>query len=135
LGALLYFIETKKGFAIVCGDVGNGKTMLINAFLDRLPDSVQPIMILNPYITSLEILIQLAEVLKVRITGNENVLQLTDKVRKALTSAELRKKNFVLIIDEAHLLSDQALEEIGSFSTLNPRPTADFVGRPIGAQA
>jgi type II secretory pathway predicted ATPase ExeA len=118
LAALLYFAETKKGFAIVCGDVGTGKSMLINSFLDRLPDSVQPIMMLNPYASSLDILIHIAEALKVRITGNENVLQLTDKVKKALTSAKLRKKSFVLIIDEAHLLSDQALEEIRLLSNI-----------------
>lgn len=49
LAALLYFVETKKGFAIVCGDVGTGKTMLLNSFTNRLPDSVQPIMMLTPY--------------------------------------------------------------------------------------
>jgi general secretion pathway protein A len=48
LAALLYFVETNKGFAIVCGDVATGKSMLINAFWDRLPDSVQPIMMLTP---------------------------------------------------------------------------------------
>ncbi|MCE5242532.1 MAG: hypothetical protein LLF99_05000, partial [Desulfobacteraceae bacterium] len=30
LAALLYFIRERKGFALVCGDVGTGKTMLIN---------------------------------------------------------------------------------------------------------
>ena len=68
--------------------------------------------------SSLDILIQIAKVLKVRNTGNGSVLELTDKVKKALTSAKLQKKSFVLIVDEAHLLSDQALEEIRLFSNL-----------------
>jgi len=118
LAALLYFAETKKGFAIVCGDVGTGKSMLINSFLDRLPDLVQPIMMLTPNASSLDILIHIAKALKVRITGNESVLELTDEVKKALTSAKLQKKSFVLIIDEAHLLSDQALEEIRLLSNI-----------------
>jgi len=118
LAALLYFAEAKKGLAIVCGDVGTGKTMLINSFLDRLPDSVQSIMMLIPYASSLDILIHIANALKVRNTGNESVLELTDKVKKALTSAKLRTKSFVLIIDEAHLLSDQALEEIRLLSNI-----------------
>ncbi len=112
LAALLYFAETKKGFAIVCGDVGTGKSMLINAFLDRLPESAHPIIILNPFVSSLDILIHIAKALKIRTTGNESVLDLTEKVKKALTSAKLQEKSFVLIVDEAHLLSDQALEEI-----------------------
>jgi general secretion pathway protein A len=56
--------------------------------------------------------------LRVRVTANEGVQQLTDKVRKALTSAKLRKKSFLLIIDEAQLLSDQALEEIRELSNI-----------------
>jgi type II secretory pathway predicted ATPase ExeA len=118
LGALLYFIETKKGFAIVCGDVGTGKTMLINSFLGRLPDSVQPIMMLNPCENPLVILIHIAMALKIRINGNESVLELEDKVKKTLSSAKVKEKTFVLIIDEAHLLSDQTLEEIRLLSNI-----------------
>ena len=118
LAALRNFVETKNGFAIVCGDVGTGKTMLINSFLERLPESIQPIIMLTPYITSLDILIHIAKALKIKITRNESVLQLTDKVKKALTSAKLREKSFILIIDEAHLLSDQALTEIGLLSNI-----------------
>lgn len=118
LAALLYFAETKKGLAIVCGDVGTGKSMLINSFLDRLPDSVQPIMMLTPYAGSLDILIHIAKALAVKITGNEAVLELTHKVKEALTSAKLSPKSFVLIIDEAHLLSYEALEEIRLLSNI-----------------
>jgi type II secretory pathway predicted ATPase ExeA len=118
LGALLYFAETKQGFAIVCGDVGTGKSMLINAVLDRLPDSAQPIMMLTPHGSSLDILNHIAEALEVKVTAKESVQQLTDKVKKSLTSAEHRKKSFLLIIDEAHLLSDQDLEEILQLSNI-----------------
>ena len=56
LAALLYFIETKKGFALVCGDVGTGKTMLINSLLQQLPETVTPVLIANPYVSSQELL-------------------------------------------------------------------------------
>jgi len=118
LAALLYFVETKKGFAIVCGDGGTGKSMLINSFLDRLPESIQPIIVLNPSVTPLGILIHIAKALRIRITINESVLAITDKVKKALISAKLRGKSFVLIIDEAHMLSNQALEEIRLLSNI-----------------
>ena len=48
LAALLYFIKENKAFAMLCGDVGAGKTTLINCFLDRLPESHTPIIISNP---------------------------------------------------------------------------------------
>jgi type II secretory pathway predicted ATPase ExeA len=118
LAALRNFAEAKNGFAIVCGDVGTGKTMLINTFIEKLPESVQPIIMLTPYLTSFDILIHIAKALKIKIARNESVLQLTEKVKKALTSAKLREKSFILIIDEAHLLSDQALTEIGLLSNI-----------------
>jgi len=118
LAALLYFAETKKGFAVVCGDSGAGKSMLINAFLDRLPESIQPIIMLNPYVTPFGILIHISKALKIRITRNESGLEITDKVKKALISAKLEGKSFVLIIDEAHMLSNQALEELQLLSNI-----------------
>jgi type II secretory pathway predicted ATPase ExeA len=118
VAALLYFAETKKGLAIVYGDSGTGKSMLINSFLARLPESIQPIIMLNPSVTPLGMLLYVAKALKIRITKNESVLELSDKVKKNLISAKLRGKSFVLIIDEAHLLSNQALEEIRLLSNI-----------------
>jgi general secretion pathway protein A len=112
MAALLYFIETQKGLAFVCGDVGTGKTMLINAFLDRLPETVKPIIIPNPYVSSLELLSYLAKNLETKGTDGKNVLELTDQIKNALLEAKSHDKQLVLIIDEAHLLSDQVLEEI-----------------------
>jgi general secretion pathway protein A len=118
LAALLYFIETKKGFALVCGDVGTGKTMLINSLLEQLPDGVTPVLIANPFVSSQELLLYLAYALGVNATGAEKVLELTDAVKNALIEAKSRDKHLVLIIDEAHLLSDQALEEVRLLSNI-----------------
>ncbi len=118
LAALLYFIENKKGFAIVCGDVGTGKSMLINSLLNRLPTTVTPIIISNPCVNSHDLLFYLAKTLRIKTTGLENVLELTDKVRNALLKAKHQDRHIILIIDEAHLLSDQALEEIRLLSNI-----------------
>ena len=118
LAALLYFAETKKEFAVVCGDSGAGKSMLINSLLDRLPESIQPIIMLNPYVAPFGILIHISKALRIRFTRNESVQEIADKVKKALISAKLEGKSFVLIIDEAHMLSNQALEELQLLSNI-----------------
>jgi general secretion pathway protein A len=118
LAALLYFIETKKGFALVCGDVGTGKTMLINSLLEQLPETVSPVLIANPYVSSQELLLYLAYALGIKATGAEKVLELTDAVKNALLEAKSRDRHLILIVDEAHLLSDQALEEIRLLSNI-----------------
>ncbi len=120
LAALLYFIKEEKGFALVCGDVGTGKTMLINGFLDRLPQSVQPLIISNPNVLYLDLIRYLAKTLEVE-AANQSVLELTDEVKKALVEARSQGKVFVLIVDEAHLLSDASLEDIRLLSNIETR--------------
>jgi type II secretory pathway predicted ATPase ExeA len=60
----------------------------------------------------------LAKTLEIKTTGAENVLELTDQVKTALLEARSEDKHLVLIIDEAHLLSDRALEEIRLLSNI-----------------
>jgi general secretion pathway protein A len=115
--SLLYFIKWKKGFALVCGDVGTGKTMLINYLLNKLPDSVHPIMIANPDVGYIEILRYVAGILKIDAKG-KRVLDLVDHVKAALVEASLRGERFVLIIDEAHLLPDKSIEQIRLLSNI-----------------
>jgi general secretion pathway protein A len=115
--ALLYFIKWKKGFALVCGDVGTGKTMLINYLLSRLPDSVHPILIANPDAGYSVILEYIAGILKID-AGGKSLLDLVDQIQAALVEAARREERFVLIIDEAHLLSDTSIEQIRLLSNI-----------------
>ena len=118
LAALLDFIETQKGFALVCGDVGTGKTMLLNSLLNGLPAKVKPVLISNPCLNFHDLLFYLARTLRIKTTGSENVLELTDRVKNTLLKAKRQDKHLILIIDEAHLLSDQSLEEIRLLSNI-----------------
>jgi general secretion pathway protein A len=139
LVALLYFIKEEKGFAAVCGDVGTGKTMLINRLLSMLPDHIQPIIITAPTVDYLDILHYLAKTLSIRDSRQgvlelidevkqalvearkkkkQSVLELIDEVKQALVEARKKKKIFVLIVDEADLLSDASLEGIRLLSNI-----------------
>jgi general secretion pathway protein A len=117
LAALIYFINAKKAFAMVCGDVGTGKTMIIHCFLERLPKSVRPIVVSNPFVNSMDLLRYVAKALNLP-DSQEGILELSDRVKQALAEARSRDEQVVLIVDEAHLLSDQSLEEIRLLSNL-----------------
>ena len=118
LAAILYFIETEKGLAMLCGDVGTGKTTLINSLISRLPATVQLIILSNPNMNAHDLLYYLAKKLGIKTTGKENFLELIDDVKIALMEARRQDKQFVLVIDEAHLLSDRTLEEIRLLSNI-----------------
>jgi len=117
LAALVYFIKAKKAFAIVCGDVGTGKTMLIHGFLQGLPASVRPIVVSNPFVGSMDLLRYVARALNLT-DRQEGILELSDRVKQALAEARSRDEQVVLMVDEAHLLSEQSLEEIRLLSNL-----------------
>ncbi len=117
VASLLYFIQEKKSFALVCGDVGTGKTMIIHHLLGRLPRSVEPILIPYPDVEYIEILRYIARVLKINPEGKGS-LDLTDDIKAALTKASLDGWQVVLIVDEAHLLSIGSLEHIRLLSNI-----------------
>ena len=117
IASLLYFIQQKKSFALVSGDVGTGKTMLIHHLLGRLPGSVEPILIPYADVEYIEILRYIARIIKVNPEG-KRVLDLIDDIKVALTKAYLHGQQVVLIIDEAHLLSIGSLEHIRLLSNI-----------------
>jgi general secretion pathway protein A len=117
LAALMYFVLERKGLALVCGDVGTGKTMLINSFLARLPDSIQPILISNPLVSYLDLLHFIANSLGIR-DKQENTLELLDQIKEVLIAARRQEKDVVLIVDEAHLFPDANLEQVRLLSNI-----------------
>src|SRR5215472_10467301 len=57
LAGLTYAVLERKGFAVLTGDAGTGKTTLINSVLSRLPAGrVETSIILNPTLTASEFL-------------------------------------------------------------------------------
>jgi general secretion pathway protein A len=54
--ALRYGIDGKKGFIVITGEVGTGKTTLLRKLLRSLEDTVHSVYIFNTYITFPELL-------------------------------------------------------------------------------
>ena len=117
IAALLYFVREKKSFALVCGDVGTGKTTIVHHLLSRLPKSVLPIVIPYPGVKYLKILRYIARVLRISTKGKD-VLELSDDVKAGLIKVSAEGKRVVLIIDEAHLLPVSSLENIRLLSNI-----------------
>ena len=87
IAALLYFIKEKKSLAVVCGDVGMGKTMILHHLLGRLPWSVKPILIPYPDVEAIEILRYIARVLNINTEG-KGILDLTDESKSCAHKGE-----------------------------------------------
>ena len=117
LSSLLYGIESAKGFILVSGDVGTGKTTIIRSLLKELNPRHIVINIINPRITFDDIFNHLVQMLGVTIEG-KNRLQTIDMLRSKLETLNEKGRRAVIIIDEAHLLSKKSLEEIRLLSNI-----------------
>jgi general secretion pathway protein A len=112
LAGLTYAILDRKGFLVLSGMAGCGKTTLLAWVLQRLPgDRIQSSVILNPTLKPDEFL-ELA-MLDFGIPDiPASKAQRLWKLQKFLLKGKQEGKVSVLIIDEAHKLNAELLEEI-----------------------
>jgi general secretion pathway protein A len=109
---LTYAILDRKGFVVLTGDAGTGKTTILNSVLNRLPvDRVYSSIILNPTLTPSEFLESVLMDFGITDVPASKAQRLW-KLQEFLALADHQGKVAVLVIDEAHKLSVEVLEEI-----------------------
>jgi len=111
LAGLIYAIHARKGFVVLTSKAGMGKTTLLGTLLQRFQGDIRSSLILNPALTPNEFLE--ATLLDFGITGipPSKALRL-NLLQQMLLRARHQGKFAVLLIDEAHKLSSEVLEEI-----------------------
>jgi len=112
LAGLSYAILHRKGFVVVTGEAGTGKTTLLNAILQSIPPQRAHFsFVLNPTLTPAEFL----ELALLDFGINEvpaSKAQRLMTLQRFLVQIHQEGKVAVLVVDEAHQLSPQLLEEI-----------------------
>ena len=111
LACLLYAVEQRKGFALITGEVGSGKSMLCRAALARLGESVEAAMVAHTSLSPEEFIRAAIAEFGIEESGKSKV-QLLREFRDFLVAAHRRGRGVVLIVDEAQDLSPQTLEEV-----------------------
>lgn len=117
LEALLYAITHDEGIVKVSGEVGSGKTMLCRVLMERLPDQVQTILLANPALSRDEILFAIAEELDLR-PQSDRLSVLLLKLQEHLIALYGENQRVVLLIDEAHAMPQETLEQVRLLSNL-----------------
>jgi len=107
---LHYGIESGKGLIVVTGEVGTGKTTMLRWVMQRLDRTVMVAYIFNPRLSVTEFYQHLATLFDIR--DWETKSDLLFELGKVLSARHSRGLRTVLIVDEAHGLSPQVLEEI-----------------------
>jgi len=112
VAGLTYTILQRKGFAVLTGEAGTGKTTILTSIIGSLSHSQAYFSwIVNPLLTTSEF-VELAlldlGIANVPASKAQRIVEL----QKFLLRANEENKTTVLIIDEAHKLDPQLLEEI-----------------------
>ena len=110
LASLYYGLENAKGLIVLTGEVGTGKTTALRWILRRLDSSVLAAYIFNPRLSIDEFYHHVTQMLGIRDWTNK--AELLTEMGRVLEERHRRGLRTVLIIDEAHELSDYVLEEI-----------------------
>ena len=108
-----YGLSTGKGVTVVTGDPGVGKTYLFVAALNSdACTHVRTVLISNPIMTRAEFVQAIAVKLGLSREIQQSKALLVDRLEQILIDARLANMVVALVIDEAHRLSDELLEEL-----------------------
>ena len=112
-----YGIEYRKGFIMLCGEVGAGKTTLCRAVLASLPAQVQAALVLNPLLTETQLIRTILQDFGLPSASRDR-LTLIDRLNGFLLARAREGLNVAVIIDEAQNLSPAVMEQVRLLSNL-----------------
>ena len=120
LGHLFYGVSAAGGFIQLTGEVGTGKTTVVRSLLAREPADVDIALILNPRVTVTEFLQTICEELGVAVPAErrDSVKALVDALSARLLEAHAAGRRVAVLIDEAHLLERDVLEQVRLLTNL-----------------
>ncbi|HVX68028.1 MAG TPA: AAA family ATPase [Bryobacteraceae bacterium] len=112
LTGLAYGVMRRKGCIVLIGDAGTGKTTLLRKLLLTLPTpSVESSVLISPTLTPSEFLEMVLEDFKIGGVPSSKAQRLL-RMRDFLADVHRAGKVAVLIVDEAHKLGPDVLEEV-----------------------
>lgn len=116
---LAYGVLQKKGFVVVTGEVGTGKTLLVRCLLEILDKyNVASSFVYNPMVSGMEFLAHVIRDLGLEFNATYTKGELLACLNKYLMERSRQDLATALIVDEAQLLSCQLLEEIRMLTNL-----------------
>jgi general secretion pathway protein A len=115
-----YTVWNREGFVVITGEIGSGKTTLIQKLLSELDENVVVAKIFQTQLDEVEFL--QAVLVEFGLNPfNAKKVELIDMLNTFLVDNFLELKQLLLIVDDAHNLSMKVLEEIRMLSGLETR--------------
>jgi general secretion pathway protein A len=124
LGAMEYGINAGKGFIVVSGQVGVGKTTVLRACLDRLDLSKNKIIYLyNPALTTVELYNTILDELDPTLRPSIDPADTFRTLQRTLLETHQAGRQVILAVDEAQNMPEETLESLRILSNLESAGT------------
>lgn len=113
LAALVYGINESKGFMLLTGDVGAGKTFVLQSLKYELEDQNHIILeVATPWITPEELFAELPGKLGMDMDPNWGSLVFQARLKEHLEALHKQGRRVLVLLDEAQQLPERTLEGI-----------------------
>ncbi len=117
LNTMVYAISERKGFVVITGEIGSGKTTVCRTLVNQLDSRTQIALITNTLMSGRDLITCILEDLEVEFTTGSKA-KLLGQLNDYLIQQLKDNNNVVLIIDEAQNLTPSCLEEVRLLSNL-----------------
>jgi general secretion pathway protein A len=118
LASLYYGVTSHRGFVVLTGEVGTGKTLILRSLLGLLQRrDVAFALIFNPTLSPLEFMRYIARDFGLPV-GEKAKDELIHMLNGFLLQRHQKGLTTILVVDEAHHLSSQILEEVRLLTNL-----------------
>ncbi len=115
-----YTVWNREGFVVITGEIGSGKTTLIQKLLSELDENVLVAKVFQTQLDEVEFLQSILVEFGLNPFNSKKV-ELLDMLNTFLVENFLQLKQLLLVVDDAHNLSMKVLEEIRMLSGLETR--------------
>ncbi len=118
LAKLEYTVRNRRGFALITGDIGSGKTTLIRTLIRRLGADARVALVNNTRVSSHQLLKLIAAEFKIELPGITDKSNLLTHIRRFVEHQHSVGRTIVVIIDEGQCLSIDEFEELRLLTNL-----------------
>lgn len=116
---LEYGVISRAPITLITGEIGSGKTTLVQKLLSKLDDTVRVGLLSNVQGDRGELLQWVMNALSIPFEPNETYVTLFQRFQESIIREYADGKRVVLIIDEAQNLSSEGLEEMRLLTNIN----------------
>ena len=118
LNHMVYAIDDRRGFVVITGEIGSGKTTLSRVLFQKLGSKTKTAIIRNTQLTPRDLIELVMDEYEIDYRPGMRKMQMVGLLNEFLIEQLRRDYNVVLLIDEAQNLTPSVLEEVRMLSNL-----------------